>query len=220
MPTLSGSVLTEALSFGVLQPFIDVANGIMRYIEDPVARGTPVLAGRYGETLYRPAATPKEAIMDMASYLVEKFMPQYAVRVLPIADLPELIAAHFSEADKSSLYNLKSIFGRLYAQYTHPAAVRAIEQMTGRAIGLTSEEALGAFFRGRRLSTDPVGVSSVQGLRSLEDFDSKVKQMAYSRLVRGDDPQNIARDIQKLMERARKMIEPYLELDRVFGPTP
>lgn len=220
MPTLSGSVLTEALSFGVLQPFIDVANGIMRYIEDPVARGTPVLASRYGETLYRPAATPKEAITDMASYLVEKFMPQYAVRVLPIADMPELIAAHFSEADKSGLYNLKSIFGRLYAQYTHPAAVQAIEQMTGRAIGLTPEEALGAFFRGRRLSTDPAGVSSVQGLRSLEDFDSKVKQMAYSRLVRGDDPKNIARDIEKLMGRAKKMIEPYLELNRVFGPTP
>ncbi|MCX7946897.1 MAG: hypothetical protein N2557_08115, partial [Hydrogenophilus sp.] len=221
MPAISGSTLTEPLNFGILQVFVDAANGVMRYFEDPTGRGIPTLAARYGDTMYRPLSRPEEALRGIAGYVVEKTLPRWLTQFLPGADIPELLTLHLNglqgKDDIAPLNGVRSLLGKLYVQYTHPAAVAALEERTGRQIGfLAAEAALGFLATPRRISVDIGGVSTRSSIMELERLEARIANSLRDTAVRYGEEEAKKR-AEAALQGLRKAMRPYMMLNEALS---
>lgn len=223
LPTLSGAMFEEVLGLGAIGPLVNAAQGMFNYLKNPISGASPVLGQSYGETLYGPASTPTQAIGGTLKYLARQYGPAYATRTLPVLEAPELIAAilHGDGTEGiETIRRVKSVVGRMVVQYTHPAAVRALEERYGTAIGLTPTEGLIAtltpFGTPRRTSVEKFGVGTRTSVRDLEEMAKEIEQALRSRIKAGEDPKKVAEVKRRLLQRLAKEMEPYQNLDRIL----
>ncbi len=205
----------EIFSGGVLRPFIEAATGLMRWAEGDRDANLPIWSRKYGHVMFKDNATAREAILGSLSYVATQFMPSYATRFLPVADLPELVAMRMGDA--SAMAKVRSVVGKLVVQYSNPAVVAELERRTGRAIGYTPAEGLVAMVANpRRVSPDPVGVGS----RDWMQLDRKLKDLKANitkRALRGEPVERLAEEYKREAAKLIREMEPYLAVGEMFG---
>lgn len=208
----------ELFSFGVMRPFIEAATGLMRWSSGDQNAHLPIWSAKYGQTLFKPEANTREAILGALSYVANQFTPSYATRFLPITDIPELIAMKMGDA--SAINGVKSLVGKAVVQYQHPLVVSELERRLGKQLGYTlPEAAIGLVAAPRRVSPSPLGVGS-QEWRQIERERQDLDKAMRNRLKRGEPIDNVLAEYRKRVDELAKKLEPYMQLNEAFGPPP
>jgi len=212
----STELLQEAVTGGWLRPFVEATWGLLSYSQDPIPAGYPVFSARFGDVLYREAATPAEAVQGTLGYVARQFAPKYATRTFPIADAPALVSMHLGNPE--AIGNVRSIMGRYYVQYTNPVAVAQFERMTGRAVGYTPEEAQVAWLAAPRPApVNPFAPGANVNIRRIEREMNNIERAIRERITRGESVDELRERYQGLAQRAARLLQPYMDVANRYG---
>lgn len=215
----STEIFEEVVAGGVYKPFIEAAWGLIKWTDDPASAGYPVFSAKFGDVLFREAASGKEAVMGTLSYVGRQFLPTWLSRQTPFIDAPLLLAG--AAGNPEAYAELRTLSGRWIAQYTNPVVVGELERRLGRTIGMTSEElAVSLLNRPRPVPQNPLAPGGRGEVREIQRELAKLQEAMRERVMRGESIDDLRPRAEVLMERLRKELAPYLEVIERFGPPP
>lgn len=213
-----GQTLEEFSGLGLYAPLLMALRGAMAVGED--------LSGKVGELkqtdirygpIVRPGASPGEKAYQIARYLGYSYAPSWLSRYLGAFDLPEALMIALT-GDESRVANLKSVLGKLYAEYRHPEVVNILEGRYLKAIGMTAgEAALRMIQSPSRTPLSPYREAEI-GQRLESQVRERMVQTFQGQLLKPEDAERLDPELRRLFKEYQRFVDKLQKLHQAFPP--